>query len=64
MQAVGDESGTCSDGSLPGTTSAPSTTPSTTTPTTATTAPITATTAPTNPTTATTSAVEGDFVSV
>jgi len=58
MQAVGDESGTCSDGSLPGTTSAPPTTPSTTTPTTATTAPITATTAPTNPTTAPTSAVE------
>jgi len=42
MQAVGDESGTCSDGSLPGETSAPPTTPPTPAPTTPTTPPTTA----------------------
>merc|ERR1712130_456681 len=42
MQAVGDESGTCSDGSPPGATSPTPTTPPTPAPTTPTTAPTTA----------------------
>jgi len=63
MEAVGDESGTCSDGSVPGVTSAPpTTTPApapTTPPTTATTTtPATTATTAATATTAPTSAVE------